>query len=63
VAHIMTTRNIGGPLDWATLYGRDQHRPTDGEALQAEIRRTYCDGLRPVLQALREAETMPQVSA
>jgi hypothetical protein len=47
VAHIMTTRNIGGPIDWATLYGREQYRPTDGEALQAECRRMHREGLKP----------------
>lgn len=43
----MTTRNIGGTLNWATLYGREQHRPTDGEALQAECRRMHREGLKP----------------
>jgi hypothetical protein len=38
-------RNIGGPIDWATLYGRDQHRPTDGENMQAECRRLRDSGL------------------
>jgi hypothetical protein len=64
----MTARNIGGPIDWATLYGRDQHRPTDGEAVQAECRRLRETGLTPhdianvlkiglgaVQQALRDA--------
>jgi hypothetical protein len=41
----MSTRNIGGPIDWATLYGRNQHRPTDGETLQAEIRHLHSTGL------------------
>jgi hypothetical protein len=42
----MTSRtSIGGPIDWAVLYGRDQYRPTDGEALQAEIRRLHESGL------------------
>ncbi len=40
------TRNIGGPIDWATLYGRDQHRPTDGETLRAEIRHLHASGLK-----------------
>lgn len=51
-----------------TLYARDTHRPTDGETLQAEIRRLHSTGLKPrdiadslriglaaVQQALREA--------
>lgn len=41
----MTTRNIGGTIDWATLYGRDQHRPTDGKTMQAEIRHLHSTGL------------------
>jgi hypothetical protein len=44
----MTSRNIGGVLDMAamaTLYGRDAHRPIDGEALQAECRRLRDSGL------------------
>jgi hypothetical protein len=39
--------HIGGPLDWATLYGRDHHRPTDPAVLAAEIRRMYREGLKP----------------
>jgi hypothetical protein len=39
-------RDIGGPIDWATLYGRDQYRPTDCE-MQAEIRRLSGDGMKP----------------
>jgi hypothetical protein len=51
----MTTRNIGGPVDWAVLYGRDQHRPTDGETMQAEIRHLHSTGLtvRDIAAALR----------
>jgi hypothetical protein len=41
----MNARNIGGPIDWATLYGRDQHRPTDGKTMQAEIRHLHSTGL------------------
>jgi hypothetical protein len=41
----MSTRNIGGTLDWAALYGRDQHRPTDGKTMQAEIRHLHSTGL------------------
>ena len=42
----MTSRtSIGGPIDWATLYGRDQYRPDDGETLQAECRRLRDSGL------------------
>jgi hypothetical protein len=43
----MTTRNIGGTLDWAVLYGRNQYRPTDGETMQAEIRHLHSTGLKP----------------
>jgi hypothetical protein len=43
----MTARNIGGPIDWAVLYGRDQHRPTDSQAMAAEIRRLRGEGLMP----------------
>jgi hypothetical protein len=52
----MTPRtSIGGPLDWATLYGRDQHRPTDSQAITAEIRRLRLTGLTPrdIATALR----------
>lgn len=54
----MTSRNIGGVLDMAAmaaLYGRDTHRPTDGEALQAEIRRLHQTGLtaRDIANSLR----------
>jgi hypothetical protein len=51
----MSTRNIGGTLDWAALYGRDQHRPTDGETMQAEIRHLHSTGLtvRDIAACLR----------
>ena len=49
------TRNIGGTLDWATLYGRDQHRPTDSQAIAVEIRRLRQTGLtaRDIATSLR----------
>lgn len=64
----MTTRNIGGPIDWAVLYGRNQHQPTDTAVLVSEIQRLSATGLTAhdiaaslrigvaaVLQALRGA--------
>jgi hypothetical protein len=44
----MTTRtSIGGPLDWATLYGRDQYRPTDPAVIAAAILSMHHQGLKP----------------
>ena len=43
----MTARNIGGPIDWATLYGRDQHRPTDQAGITAAVRELAAQGFKP----------------
>jgi hypothetical protein len=55
----MTPRtSIGGPLDWATLYGRDQHRPTEPAAIGAAARELAASGLkvRDIADALRLSE-------
>jgi hypothetical protein len=52
----MSAPSIGGPLDWALLYGRrDLYRPTDPTLIAAEVRRMHRDGLkvRDIADSLR----------
>lgn len=39
--------NIGGPLDYAALTGRDRHRPQDGPTLRAAAVEMARSGLLP----------------